>query len=317
VDQRHDEEILGARVLIADDDPAFRKMLARRVLKMGLSVVEVENGDQAVEALRNASFDLILIDLSMPGKNGLEVIHKALQLDPMLPAVVITGTGSYETALEALRSRVFDYMTKPLETLTAFELTVTRALKHGFLARDNARSFARAQLQATTDPLTGISNRHKLKERLETEVARARRYRRALSILLMDLDGLKSINDTCGHPAGDEALQHVARSLKMELRKTDLPGRYGGDEFLVLLPETDAVHAVAVARRILARVHNCRVGDKSISVSIGIAQLDGRRRTPNDLILAADRALYSSKRSGGGQISVEEARKEDADVLTG
>jgi diguanylate cyclase (GGDEF)-like protein len=317
VEQPHDEEILGARVLIADDDPSFRKMLARRVLKMGLSVVEVENGDQAIEAIQNSSFDLILVDLSMPGKNGLEVVQNALQLDPMVPAVVITGTGSYETALEALRSRVFDYMTKPLESLSAFELTVSRALKHGFLARDNARTFARAQQQATTDPLTGISNRHKLKECLETEVARARRYRRALSILLMDLDGLKSINDTCGHPAGDEALQHVARSLVWELRKTDIPGRYGGDEFLVLLPETDAVHAVSVAKRVLARVRSCHVADRAITVSIGIAQLGGRCRTANDLILAADRALYSSKRSGGGQISVEEARKEGADVLTG
>jgi diguanylate cyclase (GGDEF)-like protein len=317
VERPHDEEILGARVLIADDDSAFRKMVARRVLKMGLSVVEVENGDQAVEALQNGSFDLLLVDLSMPGKNGLEVVQSALQFDPMLPAVVITGTGSYETALEALRSRVFDYVTKPLDSLAAFELTVSRALKHGFLTKDNARTFARAQQQATTDPLTGISNRHKLKECLETEVARARRYRRSLSILLMDLDGLKMINDTCGHPAGDEALQHVARSLAFELRKTDIPGRYGGDEFLVLLPETDAPHAVAVAKRILARVQNCRVADQAVSVSIGIAQLGGRCRTPNELILAADRALYSSKRSGGGQISVEEAKREGADVLTG
>lgn len=317
VERPRDEEILGARVLIADDDPAFRQMLARRVLKMGLSVVEVENGDQAVEALKNGSFDLLLVDLSMPGKNGLEVVQSALQFDPLLPAVVITGTGSYETALEALRTRVFDYMTKPFESLTAFELAVSRALKHGFLTRDNARTFARAQQQATTDPLTGICNRHKLKECLETEVARARRYRRSLSILLLDLDGLKTINDTCGHPAGDEALQHVARSLTLELRKTDIPGRYGGDEFLVLLPETDAAHAVTVAKRILARVRDHRVADKVVSVSIGIAQLGGRCRTPNELILAADRALYSSKRSGGGQISVEEAKKEGADVLTG
>lgn len=96
-----------------------------------------------------------------------------------------------------------------------------------------------------------------------------------------------------------------------------MPGRYGGDEFLVLLPETDAIKAMAVAKRILARVQDCRVADRAVSVSIGIAQLGARCRTPNDLILAADHALYSSKRSGGGQISVEEARKEGADVLTG
>jgi len=313
----HDDGLQGARVLIADDDPAFRQMLTRRVLKMGLSVVEVENGDQAVEALQNASFDLLLVDLSMPGKNGLEVIQLATQLDPLLPAVVITGTGSYQTALEALRSRAFDYLTKPFESLTAFEITVSRALKHGFMEREDARSFARAQQQATTDPLTGISNRHRLYECLNTEVARARRYHRPLSVLLMDLDGLKTINDTCGHPAGDEALQHVAHSLRLELRKTDIPGRYGGDEFLVVLPETDAGPAAAVAKRILARVRELRVGEKAVSVSIGVAQLGGRCRTPNELILAADHALYCSKRSGGGQISVEEARKEGADVLTG
>jgi len=317
VERSRDGELLGARVLIADDDPAFRAMLARRVLKMGLSSVEVENGDQAVDALQSGSFDLLIVDLSMPGKNGLEVVQRALQLDPVLPAVVITGTGTYETALEALRSRVFDYLTKPFESLTVFEITVSRALKHGFLARDDARSFARAQQQATTDPLTGISNRHSLYKCLDTEVARARRYHRPLSVLLLDLDGLKTINDTCGHPAGDEALQHVARSLVLELRKTDIPGRYGGDEFLVLLPETEAIKAVTVAKRILARVRDCRVADRTVSVSIGIAQLGGRCRTPNDLILAADHALYSSKRSGGGQISVEEARKEGADVLTG
>src|SRR3970040_311750 len=232
-------EGLTGRVLIADDDAEFRSMLGRRATKMGLSVLEVEDGEQAVAALGLERFDLIVSDLYMPGYSGLKFIQKARELDPEVHAVILTASATIETAIEALRSGVYDYLTKPLESLSDFEITVSRALEHAFLLQENKRLFAEFQRLAVTDSLTGLYNRHKLDEVMATEFERARRYKRPLSIIMLDMDGLKSINDTYGHPAGDVALKLVADAMRKTIRRVDLPARFGGDELLIVLPEVE------------------------------------------------------------------------------
>ena len=128
--RKDDIQQISSRVLIADDDAQFRYLLVRRAEEMGLSVVEVGDGNEAMEALEGERFDLIVSDLYMPGHTGLEVIQKAQEKDPDIHAIILTASATVETAIEALRSGVYDYLTKPLESLADFEITISRALEH-------------------------------------------------------------------------------------------------------------------------------------------------------------------------------------------
>jgi two-component system cell cycle response regulator len=295
------KEFIGT-VLIADDDPDFRSLLVRRAKMMGLAVVEAEDGDQAIRALEMQSFDVLVADLYMPGRSGLEVIHAAQRIDQELETIVLTGSASVETAIEALRAGVYDYLTKPLESLTVFEMTLTRALERRYLIRENERLFKEIQRLAITDQLTGLFNRRKLMETLEIEVERAQRYGRPLSLIMVDLDNLKGINDTYGHAAGDEVIQMVAGAIQDHIRRVDLPTRIGGDEFLILLPEADLEMASLVANRVCAQISNSPYEGTKISVSVGIGQWQSEFSSVTGFLHAVDQTLYQAKRAGGMQI---------------
>lgn len=294
---------ISGRILIADDDPDFRRMLCRRAERMGLEVFEACDGSQALAMLAEQPFDALVLDLYMPGATGLEVFQTARRLDEDIQALVLTGNATVETAVEALRSGAYDYLVKPLESLAVFELALTRALEHRFLLRENTRLFSEVQRLAVTDPLTGLFNRHKLNEALAVEVERGVRYNRPLAAIMIDLDDLKRINDRLGHPAGDNVLVEVARGIRTQVRKVDIPTRYGGDEFLVLLPEADVEEATRVAHRIHRHIKEMpNAGDQPISASIGVAQLSIGDDSPESFLHEVDRALYESKRAGGGSI---------------
>ncbi|HKY84380.1 MAG TPA: diguanylate cyclase [Anaerolineales bacterium] len=290
--------------LVADDDATFRQLLARRARRMGLTVIEAENGTEALQAVAANSFDVLVLDVYMPGATGLEVFEAARRLQPDIQAIVMTGSASVETAVEALRQGVYDYMTKPLESLAAYEVSLTRALEHRHLIRENKRLFNEVQRLAITDPLTGLFNRHKLTEALETEFERAARYGRPVSLIMMDLDDLKVVNDTHGHVGGDAVLQQVADAIRGRVRRLDLPTRYGGDEFLVLLPETTLEDAHGVAERIGFEVRKIRAGKLAVTASIGVVGWSPAHQTSKEFLQAADRALYEAKRRGRGAIVV-------------
>jgi diguanylate cyclase (GGDEF)-like protein len=182
---------------------------------------------------------------------------------------------------------------------------LTRALEHRHLLRDNARLFAEVERLAITDPLTGLFNRHKLNESLVVEFERGLRYERPLAAIMIDLDDLKRINDRLGHPAGDTVLKQVAQGIRSQVRTVDIPTRYGGDEFLILLPEADLAAATRVASRIFHRIQEIPFeGDLPVSASIGVAELSPSVETPEFFLHEVDRALYESKRAGGGCIHI-------------
>jgi diguanylate cyclase (GGDEF)-like protein len=272
---------------------------------MGLTVVEVNNGSRALEAVAAQPFDVLVLDLYMPGATGLEVFQAARRTQPEIQAILLTASASVETAVEALRRGAYDYLTKPLESLATYELALTRALEHRHLLRENARLFQEVQRLAITDPLTGLYNRHKLAESLETECERAVRYGRPVSMIMMDLDDLKLVNDTHGHPGGDVVLQKVAEAIRGNIRRLDLPTRYGGDEFLVLLPETSLVDAERVAQRISHEVRKIRAGELPVTASVGVVDWGPGYRSSQEFLSAADQALYQAKRRGGGAIVIQ------------
>ena len=303
LEQGHEQPVGTA--LVADDDNDFRQLLARRARRMGLTVVEVDNGSRALEAVAAHPFDVLVLDLYMPGATGLEVFQAARRTQPEIQAILLTASASVETAVEALRQGAYDYLTKPLESLATYELALTRALEHRHLLRENARLFQEVQRLAITDPLTGLYNRHKLAEALETECERAVRYSRPVSMIMMDLDDLKLVNDTLGHPGGDVVLQKVAEAIRGHIRRLDLPTRYGGDEFLVLLPETSLVDAERVAQRISHEVRKIRAGEMPVTASVGVVDWGPGYRSSQEFLSAADQALYQAKRRGGGAIVIQ------------
>jgi two-component system cell cycle response regulator len=286
----------GGRILIADDDTDFRSVLVRRARRMGLDVVEAGDGPEARGILESQTFDAIVVDLYMPGATGLEVVERAQKLDPNIQAIILTASASVETAVEALRAGVYDYMTKPFESMAAFELALTRALEHRRLIEENARLFAEVQRLAVTDPVTGLFNRHKLNEVLDLEVERARRYGRPLSLIMLDIDDMKKINDTFGHPAGDQALRRVAQAIRSQVRRVDLPTRYGGDEFMIVLPEAKAEEAEAIARRIGTEIARGAFDGVQLSASAGVTAWRPEFATVEDFVRAVDQSLYQDKR---------------------
>ena len=301
--EKGDTQPLG-RILIAEDDADFRRILSRRATRMGLEVDQVENGKDAIEAFKDGNYDALVVDLYMPEFGGLDVIEAAREVDPDIESLILTGSASVETAVEALRAGVYDYLTKPLESMTEFEMALSRALERRRLIQENKRLFEENKRLAVTDPLTGLSNRHRLQDVLNGELERASRYSRPLSIIMIDMDELKAINDTLGHPAGDEALKMVANAIEHCIRKVDLAARFGGDEFVIVLPEADVSVAVSVAQRINQEVEKLKVEDKQLAISLGVASWNKTYTTPEIFIDAADRAMYQAKRSEGDRVRI-------------
>lgn len=295
---------LAGAVLIADDDGDFRALLARCAARLGLTVVEAADGPAAEQALQSRPFDLVVLDMYMPGRSGVDVAQRARSLDPALQVIVITGSATVENAVDALRVGAYDFLTKPLDSLAAFERAMARALEHTRLLRENARLFEENQRLAVTDPLTGLYNRRKLDEVLAAEIERASRYGRPLSLLVVDLDGMKRINDSRGHAVGDRVLQAAAGGLRGAIRRVDLATRLGGDEFVVVLPEADAVEAASVAARIVQHFATLDVDGEAVSASIGVAAWGPAHSQADAFVQAADRALYRAKALGGRTVAL-------------
>jgi diguanylate cyclase (GGDEF)-like protein len=207
------------------------------------------------------------------------------------------GSPSWRGALRDATTHPGDYIYVGVSTAIVFTI-------FGYVLGRQAEWLAKL---SETDPLTGLANARRLFERLDTELARSRRYREPLSLLLVDLDGLKSINDQFGHHAGDEAIHGLADVIRSQLRETDLAARWGGDEFAVLAPSTSKSAAVALAERIRALIPR-QSAAWHLSASLGVATIDPRREEDvvdsSTLMRAADAALYEAKRTGRNRVVV-------------
>jgi diguanylate cyclase (GGDEF)-like protein len=193
-------------------------------------------------------------------------------------------------------------------------ITLARTMAHeAAMALENATLYETARNLADRDPLTGFYNHRYLHERLAEEVVRAVRTRRPLSVVMLDLDDFKLVNDSFGHLYGDRVLVHVAERVRSTLRASDVPARYGGDEFAVILPETDRAEAALVAERILAAFRDSPFaadgrGAFPVSASVGIATHPADGRSATDLIAVADRGLYAAKNAGGNRVRSADGR---------
>ena len=299
-------------ILIVDDVPNNLRLLDEILDEMSYDTIFANSGKQAVEIVEKQTIqiDLILLDLMMPGMDGVEVctIIKSNPMCQDIPIIFITADESPQGLLNAFKTGAIDYIKKPLDK-TELLLRVENQLKlnkaYAGLRRSNdelLEAYALLQQLVTVDPLTGLENRRSLMDFAEVQLKLAQRYKSFFSIILIDLDYFKKINDTYGHLVGDEILQNIAKILKDVLRNVDHIGRFGGEEFIVILPNTNLKNAVLVAEKVREAIanfkHNIEEQIIQATVSIGIASYNPLDDDVNQILERADQALYTAKSSG-------------------
>lgn len=299
------------RILIADDDAVHRRLLTTILTKWGHEITVAATGDEAWAKLQlEDSPGLAILDWQMPGCSGPEVCRRlrALRRSPYVYVMLITAMGQRQNLLEGLEAGVDDYLVKPFD----FPLLQARiAVGQRILEMQRQLMAAHEELsfQANHDHLTGLANRAAVLKSLEQEIQRGRRQNTPVGVLVVDLDHFKRINDTHGHMGGDRALVEAAQRISSGIRSYDSVGRFGGEEFLIVLPGCDAATAGERAERIRQRI--CRelldlpAAGIGISASIGAAStsLNGLDHA-DALIHAADLALYQAKRAGRNRVQV-------------
>jgi two-component system, cell cycle response regulator len=308
------------RILIAEDDDVSRTLLHCSVQKYGHECLAAEDGAKAWELYRNIpKVDVLISDWMMPGMDGPELCRRIRddQRDGYTYFIFLTTLGDKQHFLSGFEVGADNYLSKPLDRdeLQVRLIAASRVTGlHRKLAEQKAETEKlNSELFAASrqDPLTGLGNRLRLREDLETLSAQARRYGRGCCAMLCDVDYFKLYNDTYGHFAGDEVLVRVANVIAKNLRVGDTAYRYGGEEFLVILPEQDLESARVVAERLrrsvedLAIVHKPRTPPGPVTVSVGLAALKPEeKKTVEDLLKEADEALYLAKEGGKNRVSL-------------
>ncbi|HEY9852240.1 MAG TPA: diguanylate cyclase [Leptolyngbyaceae cyanobacterium] len=308
-------------ILVVDDINQNLQVIGEILEKIGYDTTFATSGEQALERVQAAQPDLILLDLMMPGINGLEVCQQ-LKNNPKfeeVPIIFLTASNEKEHLLAAFDKGAVDYVTKPFNApellarvRTHLELKKTREELKAALY-EQSRLIEKLEKLATTDPLTGIWNRRYLLSKAEYELDRAIRYQSPFSVLTIDLDKFKQINDLYGHALGDEVLIDVTKNILKLLRKVDCFGRMGGEEFAILLPETDILLAVNVAERIRQQIANLvfNTGDAVLQITacIGVSNyiLGNKHETVDAILQRADKALYQAKKQGRDRVIAYES----------
>ncbi|PYV91795.1 MAG: diguanylate cyclase response regulator [Acidobacteria bacterium] len=297
------------KILIAEDETVSRRLLQNTLVKWGYEVVVCRDGQEAWEGLQTQDApQLAILDWMMPKMDGLLVCKEIRKqsAEPYVYILLLTSKSQKEDLITGLEAGADDYLTKPFD---APELKAK--LRAGMRILDlqteliNAREALR--VQATQDPLTGLWNRGAILEALRREIARAKRERNSVAVVMADLDHFKRINDSYGHLAGDAALRQVADRMRSSIRPYDAIGRYGGEEFLILLPGCNIPGAATVAERLMTSIAGQPVdlaGEKLlITCSLGVASNSEAPEADADwLIRAADAALYQAKSAGRDRV---------------
>ncbi|MCW2606597.1 MAG: response regulator receiver modulated diguanylate cyclase [Frankiales bacterium] len=292
------------RVLVVDDSALIRAILVANLEDQGYAVVEAEDGLEALEVCAVDPPDVVLLDVVMPGLSGLEVLDR-LQADPELlhvPVVCLTGRSDVGDIVEAMQRGAHDYLRKPFET-SELLARLSSALRVKRLSDELRARNVELERVSRTDALTGLLNRRAVDEVLGAQIAHAHRHGHPLSVLMIDLDRFKSVNDTYGHAGGDRVLIEVASRLRAGLREGDTVGRWGGEEFLAVLPMTAGPAAHLLAERLCAQVAARPVvmaDGTGLTVGISVGSC-GELLDEDALLRSADAALYLAKAGGRGR----------------
>lgn len=303
-----------ATILLVEDNKGQANIIRDYLTKSGYEVLSVEDGVSAFKAAKTSTVDLILLDRILPDMDGSEVC-RWLKLDQKtrdIPVIMLTVKSAMTDKVTGLEAGADDYLPKPFDEaeLNARIYARLRAKIHqDELKMKNTQledMLTRVESLAIMDPLTGLVNRRRFESIMNNEFKRASRYQSSLSCMVIDIDHFKVVNDTFGHQTGDVVLKEVAAIIQNTLREVDTPARWGGEEFIVLSPNTSKENAMKAAERILKAVAGraySNINDHRITVSIGVAgipspDIDSQEK----LIHAADLAMYEAKRKGRNRI---------------
>ncbi len=298
------------RILIIEDDRSLAAYYEATLRHAGMLTTVVTDPLEDRALLAEATPDLILMDIYMPNCNGLELAAVIRQQEAYvsIPIVFLSGETNLDKQMEAMLMGGDDFLTKPIKSNHLISSVSARARRSRVLRSLMAR-----------DSMTGLLNHTRSKEQLDIEVTRAQRSNTVLAFAMLDLDNFKSVNDTYGHPTGDKVIKSLARLLQQRLRKTDVIGRYGGEEFAVILTDTDGEAAVKVLNEIRESFERIRHQQKdgpgfTASFSCGVA-LYPEFKSPEKLSDAADQALYQAKHAGRNRVVLSGSKAGAANTL--
>lgn len=311
-------------IVIVDDSPDNLRLLVGILHERGYKVRPAPNGDRALATVRKNPPDLILLDIMMPGKNGYEVCQelKADNQAKDIPVIFLSALNEVFDKVKAFRAGGVDYITKPFqveEVLARVHTHLKLRVQQKALESQNAElkgknrliqeQAKKLEILATRDYLTGLSNRNDFLQKSTQEEQRFKRTKRPFCLIVLDIDHFKYVNDTYGHECGDKVLVAVSRGLEKALRTQDILARWGGEEFVCLLPETgvDGISAAGEKIRSMVEVsqHDCKDVSISVTVTLGACVYDGSCSI-DECLRKADDALYKGKKQGRNQIVVAE-----------
>ncbi|GCL53670.1 two-component response regulator [Microcystis aeruginosa NIES-3806] len=296
-------------VLVVDDVSKNLGLAVEILDSAGYETACASSFQQAIERVKTANPDLILLDLIMPKKRGLELCRrlKSDNLYAHIPIIFVTDSKEKEDIINAFNSGALDYITKPFHS---WELLARVKIHLELKKTQEELKNINSQLEklVRTDSLTGVNNRREILALGEKEWQRCHRYHRYFSVLVIDIDHFKHINDTFGHVLGDKTLITIAGAIKNCLRQVDSFGRFGGEEFVAILPETNLEDAGTLARRICQVINklNIEIDRQKVRVtaSIGVATFSPQDNNLETVIERADRAMFAAKNQGRNRVSL-------------
>ncbi len=301
----------SSRVLVVDDEFPAADFLYRRLAALGYQVSTAQSAKEALDEIEKRLPNVVLLDIAMPEVSGIELLRQLRQKSETqtMPVIMVSALGDTENIVMAIGEGANDYVTKPINMPVLVARMETHLKMAGLVHHLEAQTQILAKL-AAFDELTGLYNRRAMIGALEAALKRMRVYRSPLSVLMMDLDHFKNVNDNYGHAAGDAVLREFARRLGVSVRQADIRCRYGGEEFCVLLPETGEEGAQVIAERIRKAVEQLlfpinRDKEIPVTVSIGLATLMPEEELePAILLENADKALYKAKEEGRNRVAL-------------
>lgn len=313
-------DLNGARVLVVDDDPTSARTVTSHLEQLGMIVEIAHSWGTALKKYQSLEPDLVLMDAVMPDMDGFKLTHhlRARYRERYVPIVFLTGLDDMTARERGVMAGADDFLSKPVDPVT-LRVRVRAMMRIRKLTAALEEKGRELEDLATRDQLSGVLNRRRFDEELASEYGRARRYDHPLSLLVCDIDHFKRINDDLGHATGDEVIAFLGGLLTELKRGSDLAFRYGGEEFVLLLPETTARNAAALAERLrnqfCARSVQTSAGRRTISIGVsGLQALDARAPCEY-LFRSADIALYRAKTSGRDQVCVFGDETQDLDTF--
>jgi diguanylate cyclase (GGDEF)-like protein len=286
----------SAEILVIEDEKGASETIGSVLYAAGHNVNVVTSAKEALKLLRDIHCAVVITELRMPDMSGSELVRSIRNIDPKISVIVITPYLFINSAVEAMEDGAFGYITKPFNP-SEIRIVVEHATERYFLM-DEANKKSYYYDLSILDGLTGVYNHRYLHEILDREIARARRYPQHLSVVMTDVDNFKKYNDTNGHMAGDELLRSLTNLFVRSIRNLDMVFRYGGEEFVILMIETDKKGAILASERILNLVRL----SLPTTVSMGISDYPADATEKDVLVDKADKALYQAKTSGKNKI---------------